>query len=181
MAAKGLRAMSLLTTDRKPRKATTVKVHYRVVKGNTGVYDKIIKWYSRSPYTHAEFCWPLDNPSPPQYLGAQPKGGVQIRPFNYLGKQPFDTFAVEVTPRQKAQLHALLISQIDKPYDFRAILGMVLPFLDHGRHNSAFFCSEHVFYGLSKVGAHLLRVPMRQADRIVPRDLAISTVAQMVT
>lgn len=157
-----------------------MKVYYRVVRGRTGFYDAVIRLYSRSPYTHAEFCWPLDNPSPPQYLGAQPKGGVQIRPFNYLGKQPFDTFSVEVTPRQKAQLHALLISQIDKPYDFHAIAGMVIPALDHGRRSVAFFCSEQVFYGFSKVGVHLLRVPARQSDRITPRDLGVSTVAELV-
>lgn len=175
--------MTILTATLRAKKKDapdTVRVHYRVVKGRTGFYDAVIRWYSRSPYTHAEFCWPLDSPSPPQYLGAQPKGGVAIRPFNYLGAQPFDTFAVEVTPKQKAELHALLLSQIGKPYDFRAIAGMVIPALDHGKHSSAFFCSELVFYDLDKIGARLLQVPARQADRLTPRDLAISTVAEMV-
>src|SRR5574337_619479 len=156
-------------------------VYFRVVRGDSGIYSALIRWYSRSPYTHTEFCWPLDDPEPPKYLGAQPKGGVAIRPFNYLGAQPFDTFAVEVTPKQKAELHALLLSQLGRPYDFRAIAGMVIPALDGGRHALAFFCSELVFYDLAKVGVELLHVPLRQADRITPRDLAISTVAQMVT
>lgn len=172
--------MSLLTTDRKPRKEARVKVYYRLVRGRTGLYDAIIRWFTRSPYTHAEFCWPLDNPSPPQYLGAQPKGGVAIRPFNYLGNQSFDIFAVELTQKQADKLRAWLLRQIGKPYDFRAIAGMALPFLDRGRHERAFFCSELLYAGLFQVGLPLLNTPLRQADRITPRDIAISTVAQMV-
>src|SRR5574337_1318206 len=155
-------------------------VYYRVVRGNSGIYSAVIRWYSRSPYTHAEFCWPLDNPKPAQYLGAQPKGGVAIRPFNYLGAQPFDVFGAEMTTARAEKLRAWLLRQIGKPYDFRAIAGMALPFLDRGRHLQAFFCSELLYAGLCEVELPLLNAPERQSDRITPRDIAISTVAELV-
>lgn len=178
-----------MTTPAKPQKTPVrpqkaqgkVRVHYRLVRGRTGAYDAVIRWYSRSPYTHAEFCWPLENPRPPQYLGAQPKGGVAIRPANYLEGAPFDTFAVEVTQDQADVLRKVTLSQVGKPYDFRAIFGMVFQWLDRkGRRPNAFFCSDQVFYDFAKIGKQLLNVPIKQSDRITPRDLGVSTVATMV-
>lgn len=165
-----------------PKPAGMVRVHYRLVKGHTGIYDTIIRWFTRSPYTHAEFCWPLENPRPPQYLGAQPSDGVQVRPFDYLGSQPYDTFAVDLTPDQADVLRKVALSQVGKPYDFRAIFGMVFQWLDRkGRRPNAFFCSEQVFYDFAKVGKRLLNVPIRQSDRITPRDLGVSPVAEKVS
>jgi len=159
---------------------TKVLVHYRVVKGRTGVYDWLIRYYSRSPYTHAEFCWPLENPRPIQYLGAQPSGGVQVRPADYLGDAPFDTFAVEVTPEQANRMRMFLLDQIGKPYDFRAIAGMVFQWLDKGKTGAMWFCSELLFYAFAHAKKSLLRIPAKQSDRVTPRDVAISTVATLV-
>lgn len=157
----------------------TTKIYYRVVRGRSGFYDRLIRWYSRSPYTHAEFCWPLDNPTPPKYLGAQTKGGVAIRPSDYL-EQPFDTFAVEVTLTQATAVRAFLLAQVGKPYDFRAIAGMVFQGLDRGKSDRAWFCSELLFHAFAQAGKYLLHLPISQSDRVTPRDVALSPLAALV-
>lgn len=166
---------------RPPKAPGRALVHYRLVRGRSGLYSSVIKWYSRSPYTHAEFCWPLENPSPSQYLGAQPSGGVQVRPADYLGDAPFDTFAVEVTQDQARLMRLFLTAQIGKPYDFRAIAGMVFQWLDKGTKDAAWFCSELLFYTFSHIRKRLLNIPEKQSDRVTPRDLGVSPVAEKVS
>lgn len=148
-----------------------MKVYIRLVKGRS-VYDRIIKWYTRSDYTHAEFAWPLCVKNPPEWLGAQPKGGVQIRDKNYL-KEPFDLFCIEVSPKQYRKIEVYLESQIGKPYDWKAIFNMGV-FSHDVSSIIKWFCSELVFATLKIAGVLLLRVPLSQRDRITPRDLGVS-------
>ncbi len=148
--------------------------YLRCMRGSATIYDRVIAWYSRSPYVHTEFAWPLDNPKPAQWLGAQPRGGVQARPADYLGSQPFDLFSVELTGAQVQHLRDFLERQVGLPYDWRAIAGMALPVLDRGRRSGAWFCSELVYFALGTVGHSLLREPLRRADRITPRDVGVS-------
>lgn len=156
-------------------------IYLRCVRGTSSIYDAVISWYSRSPYVHTEFAWPLDDAQPQQWLGAQPKGGVRVRPRDYLGAQPFDLFAVELRLDQVLRLRSFLAAQIGKPYDWRAIAGMVAPGLDHGHRGNSWFCSELVYYGLASVGIPLLHTPLRESDRITPRDVAVSPVLRQVS
>lgn len=137
-------------------------------------YDHLIAWYSRSPYVHVEFHWPPNQMDPEGYLGAQPKGGVEIRPLGYLKGATRHTFSVVVPDKQYDRLVSYLLRQTRKPYDMRAILGMAFPFLDRGHTQNAWFCSELVYGALAEVGCHLLRVPQRLSDRITPRDVTVS-------
>lgn len=151
-----------------------MKAYISVVRSRRGFYDRIIGWYSRSPYVHTEFHWPLTERMPSSFLGAQPDGGVAIRPSNYLGAVDRVTFAANLTDSQCAKLETWLLAQVGKPYDFRAIAGMALQFLDYDSGDASWFCSELVYYGLANVGFPLLREPMHQADTITPRDVAVS-------
>lgn len=158
----------------------TTRIYFRVMRGRRGFYDRVIRWYSRSAFTHAEFCWPLTSKEPPEYLGAQPGGGVAIRPADYLGDAIYDLIGVDIPQSEYERLRFWLRMQLGKPYDFRAIVGMVFPGLDNGMKTRAWFCSELVYYGLAKIGARLLRVPKRESDRITPRDLWVSPRAVLV-
>ena len=149
--------------------------YLRCVRGSATIYDRAIAWYSRSPYVHTEFAWPLDDADPQQWLGAQPSGGVAIRPRDYLGAaRPFDMFEADLSDAQLRVLRTFLARQIGKPYDWRAIAGMAIPALDRGHTQAAWFCSELVYYALASAGHALLRVPLKASDRITPRDVAVS-------
>ena len=155
-----------------------MRVYIRCMRGGRGnLYDAIIAWYSRSPYVHAEFAWPLCQRRPEQWLGAQPNGGVQCRPFDYLGSQEYDLFWISVSETTYADLERSLLREIGKPYDWRAIAGMVFQSLDRKtRTATAWFCSELVIYKLAAAGVPLQRGALSTADRMTPRDVAISPV-----
>ncbi len=153
-------------------------IYIRLCKGRS-IYDRLIRWYSRSPYSHAEFAWPLTKRNPREWLGAQPRGGVQVRPANYLGAVPYDVFALEVSQSQARRLERFLLDQVGKPYDWRAIINMGV-FQHDVSTWSKWFCSELVFGALAKVGAWILRAPLLQRDRITPRDVGTSVMLDYV-
>ena len=156
-----------------------MKVYWRIVRSKTGVYDRIIGWYTRSDCVHAEFHWPITDAHPDAYFGAQPRGGVHARDWCYLGNVAYDVYAVNLPPGRVRKLEKFLIAQTGKPYDVRAILNMGL-FDGDVTTQKRWFCSELVFYALKHVGVELLRATKREADRITPRDLALSEGATLM-
>src|SRR5574337_1253183 len=101
-----------------------MKIYFRIVHGHKGLYAKLIRLFTQSDDTHVEFCWPLTLSKPMYYLGAQPKGGVQVRPHDYL-KASYTVYSVEVPTRRLLILQKFLADQIGKKYDFLAILNLV--------------------------------------------------------
>ena len=148
-----------------------MKIYIRLVKGK-GLYDRIIKWYTRSEYTHAEFAWPLCHKCPDNWYGAQPQGGVQIRPGNYLPWK-YDLFCIDVSQSEYRHIEAWLLLQKGKPYDWKAIINMGL-FKHDVSSFKRWFCSELVFCAFAYFDIPVLRAPLNQRDRITPRDLGIS-------
>jgi len=151
-----------------------MKVYWRIVRSTTGFYDRVIGWYTRSDCVHAEFHWPITDVHAGAYFGAQPKGGVHARDSNYLGTVAYDVYASDIPDASVAKLNTFLVAQTGKPYDMRAIFNMGV-FHGDVTNTKRWFCSELVFYALAHVGYQVLRAPLRQADRITPRDLALAT------
>ena len=75
-----------------------LSIYIRAVKG-TGLVDRLIRARTGSPYSHVEFAYPLvgSRVYRPSWLGSQPHGGVQVRPYDYLGTVQYDLFAVAVS------------------------------------------------------------------------------------
>ncbi len=154
-------------------------VYIRLVKSRHSIYDELIAWYTRSDYVHAEFAYPLDNPDPEQWLGAQPKGGVRIRPKDYLPNAKYDLFNVNVTSKQYNAIHLFLRQQLYKKYDWKAIVNMGV-FRHDVSSPDRWFCSELVYAGFGVAQVYLLRMPLKEKDRITPRDIGISTIIEGV-
>lgn len=156
-----------------------MKVYWRIVRSRRGFYDRVIGFWTHSDCVHAEFHWPVTEPMPDAYFGAQPMGGVHARNWNYLGDVAYDVYTVDMRPESVGKLTAFLASQTGKPYDFRAILNLGL-FEGDVTTQKRWFCSELVFYALKHAGISLLRATKRESDRITPRDLAMSERATLV-
>ena len=155
-----------------------MKIYYRVMRGgHHGIVDSVISWYSRAIWTHAEFAWPLTDPNPEYWFGSA-RGGVKFRDAHWIPHKSYDLFSVDINDGQLTDLQHFLYSQSDKPYDYRAIAGMAFQWLDReGKKPTAWFCSELVFYALSEINIQLLLIPEKESDRITPRDIAISPIA----
>jgi uncharacterized protein YycO len=107
-------------------------------------------------------------------LGAHARDGVQARPRDYdKGKFSKEEFVdIPATPEQTDGFHTFLRAQIGKPYDFKAILGLVMQ--RDWRSDKAWMCSELVTAGFcqDKVGIFPPQLATK-FSRVTPRDLLL--------
>ena len=152
-----------------------MKVYFRLCKGTGLIYDRLIRWYTRGNFTHAEFAWPLTSGHPGGWLGAQPRGGVKVRDAAYLNCE-YEVRFIELNKTEVEKLVRFLERQIGKPYDWKAIFKMGCRPLDSFVSHNRWFCSELVFYALAHIGKYILWEPENIATRLSPRDLGLATI-----
>jgi hypothetical protein len=141
----------------------------RFVTGN----DFISSWIRLFEYgfwaTHVETLMPDGT-----LLGAHARDGVQARPRDYdKGRFLKEEFVhIPATPEQTEGFHTFLGAQIGKPYDFKAIFGIVLQ--RDWRNDKAWMCSELVTAGFcqDKVGLFPPHLATK-FSRVTPRDLLL--------
>jgi hypothetical protein len=119
---------------------------------------RLIQSWTWCPYVHVQFV--LGN----KRLAAFPGKGVLIQP-----PSPDDeTLQLEVdAPRHVVDV---AMTQIGKPYDWTAILGIVAH--RDWREDDSWICSELVAWAFETAGSPLLNA--KHLNRITPRDLLLS-------
>lgn len=129
---------------------------------------KLVKWQTRTPYSHAALLLPCKQ----RVVESYPGTGVRIR---YLSREDWakiDLFAVEnLTPDLSRQAQAFCERERGKGYDWRSVLRFVTR--RPARENGRWFCSELVYAALAHVNIHLLaRI---EAHNVSPGMLALSS------
>ena len=106
-------------------------LEWRCVNGG-GFVRRSIDFVSRGTVCHVEFL--VDG----QTLGARADGGVKYRPIDPF---PVDfRFKAELPDEQWQKVMDFLSAQIGKPYDYSAIMGILL---NHDWENEgSWYCSE---------------------------------------
>lgn len=143
-----------------------VTVKIRLVRDPT-LSARFIEWWTWGRWSHVEFV--TDN----GYLGARFKGGVKLRPFDYIRPLEQSIRSVIMQEAQAVELWKFVNAQIGKPYDLWALLGF-------GVHSNVsdspreWFCSELVTAAFEVAGVPILETS--HAYRISPRDVGLSTV-----
>lgn len=131
---------------------------------NKGIVSRLIRLITWSEYSHVEFVT-IDG-----YLGALVNGGVQVRSFFYAPHNEFVYRHIDCTPEQEKVALSYARSQVGKPYDITAILGIMMH--RDWRSPKAWFCSELCFAACEAGGIQLLReIP---ENRVTPQDIFIS-------
>lgn len=92
-------------------------------------------------------------------------GGVRIRPLTDAKKNT-TKFEVCEFPLVNDDAIRYAMSQVGKPYDFTAVLG--LPFRRNWQEDDSWFCSELVAWACIQAGTPLVN---KQVWRITPQDL----------
>lgn len=113
------------------------------------------------------------------YLGAHFEGGVQKRPKNYdAGQFSHELFlTLEATEDQAAKFYAFLDGHIDEPYDWRAIIGFVVPEHEHALNHT--ICSALI--GLALRGCEWFQWPLATPAHLIdPRDLLLLISGRML-
>lgn len=117
-----------------------------------GLMSKLIKWQTRSQYSHAS----LVEPDGTVLESIQGKGVVRGRNVRYV-KEQVDLFEVVAVASMHEKAHAFALAQLGKGYDWT----MVARFLSRRSANRAssgkWFCSELVFAAFAQAGLPLLR------------------------
>lgn len=147
--------------------SATRKLYIRFVR-DPGMISSFICYYTWGEWSHVEFVFESG------YLGARLSGGVRVRPYDYVTpvKQEFRYLTLSAEDYNNAV--SFLYSQVGKPYDWQAILGLGIrnDFFTYGK---SWFCSELVQAGSQAAKTPLLNT--EHVDRITPRDVGLSTVA----
>lgn len=106
------------------------------------------------------------------YIGAHIDGGVQKRPVGYDKTSTVHEILLKLdaTVEQDASFYKFLDGKIGQPYDWRAIIGFLLPSHQHTVNHS--ICSALITLGLRACG--WFKAPLAApAHLISPRDLLL--------
>ena len=124
--------------------------------------------------SHVEYVTP-DGLS---YIGAHISGGVMLRPVGYDKTPTMKELILNLTttPEQDKAFDAYMRSLIGEEYDWRAILGFILP--EHEHIANHVICSAACVLGLRKCNwlRWLIAAP---AHLVSPRDLLLGISFQM--
>lgn len=141
----------------------------------TGVVSRLIRWQTRSEYSHAALVLPdsLD-----RVVESREFAGVQLRTLTEHEMRAVDYYAVpSMTDDQYALVMDAARREIGKPYDYWS----VARFLSKrpARENGKWFCSEFVHKLLADGGVRLLnRIPSAE---VPPCMISYSPLAKHVT
>lgn len=128
---------------------------------------KVVRWQTRSPYSHAAFLLPCGT----RVIESYPGVGVRIRHLSREDWDHIDLYEVEkLTLDLSRQVLAFCERERGKGYDWRSVLRFVSR--TSAKENGRWFCSELVFAALQHVRIDLLaRI---EAHNVSPGMLGLS-------
>jgi len=145
-----------------------VSIRIQIVTEKLNPISAAIRFSTRNWSSHAEFV----DTEAKTTLGARSDGGVQLRP---CARDRYSRIEQFVTSVGMDAAYKWALTQVGKPYDYSAIIGMAID--RDWRDESKYFCSELIALAFEKVGYPLLSTrPSVGAYRITPRDLLLSRV-----
>ena len=146
-------------------------IRMRFVQGNE-VSSDLIEWHESvampiSP-SHVETVTPAG-----KYLGQHASGGMQAREPGYDAGTFAKEFFLDIPTSSQFQadtFYSYMEGSIGEPYDWKAMLGFVLPGHFHTKFQA--LCSAKVAIGLRK--CLIFRWPLAVPDHLIdPRDLLL--------
>jgi hypothetical protein len=118
---------------------------------NRSIISSLIKWQTRSEYSHAAIL--LDD----KLIEAKEFDGVQVVHKLEVGKKcSVDIYEVEVSESQRTAIVDFLANQIGKGYDYTMVIRFLTRQQESRKSSGKWFCSELVFAAFEKAGITLL-------------------------
>ena len=105
-------------------------------KGKVGLFSKLIKWWTKSDYSHVEIILREKWISSNSHLG-----GVTVRELGPL-KDNWDYVEVKVNGMRERPVNEFIESQSDKKYDWSGIVWAQVFHITRGERQNKWFCSE---------------------------------------
>ena len=145
------------------------KLHIALFRG-TSLVSRVIKWQTRSMYSHAAFYWPdTQTVVEAWHIGGVRQGCIHAA---HTPGTIVDYYSVDLPEeRSEEEVYLWLMGQVGKAYDYRGVLKFI------SRRKAAikegkWFCSELVMSGCAHANVHLL---LRIANaEVSPGQVALS-------
>lgn len=134
---------------------------------SSGFVSSLIKWQTRSTYSHASLILPDDS----VLEAMQGKGVVHGRTIRSC-KERVEIYETAFSQEQQASALAFARKQIGKGYDYTMVVRFVSRESESRSTSGKWFCSELVFASFAHAGALLLRAT--EAWEVSPGLLARS-------
>jgi hypothetical protein len=126
----------------------------------------VVKWQSRSHYSHAALLIPGTN----RVIESYPFNGVRERELTAKDWERIHAYEVAgMTPLQWEGAVQFCTSQLGMPYDWRSVFKFMTR--TPAKENGKWFCSELVFKAIEK---HHLRLLQMSAEYVNPGHLGAS-------
>lgn len=147
-----------------PTEASATTRRARIVfTAGMGITGAITRWYQFDDVGHVAMELPDGT-----ILDATPSLGVAHH--NVLCGPVTARFFVDCPLDTEKAATAWMLSQVGKPYDWRALAG--LAFRRDWRNDAAWYCADLILRGYEVAGFPLLR--MEHYNRVSPRDIRMS-------
>ena len=134
-------------------------------KGEGDIFDKLIRLWTRSPYSHVEMVF-----GDLWYSSSPRDGGVRLKLID-PSPEHWDFVDLDVIPKKREEMRKFLISQLGKKYDWTGILlSQILP-LD-AQDPNRWFCSEICTAALKAGGVGLKNHPQWYSPARLYREVS---------
>ena len=126
--------------------------------GIYGIFDRLVRWWTRGPYSHCELVFDHSGPDTPALCASAslPDGGVR---FKRITLDPSHWDIIEIGNAGRADALDWFVRHEGCAYDIQGLFGLIVWRIGHRR--GKFFCSEAV--------AEALDIP--RANKITPNSL----------
>jgi uncharacterized protein YycO len=129
-----------------------MKIYVSLHKAH-GFFDKLIKWQTRSEYSHAAILL-----SENEIVEARGLHGVrQLSEFHFKKNEEIDIYSVEVTDEQAAKITSFVNAQLGKAYDWTMVIRFVTRKQATLGSINRWFCSEIIYAAFEQAGVDLLQ------------------------
>lgn len=129
-------------------------------KAEGKLLDKVIRWWTKSPYSHCELLFP-DN-----WMFSADAWSNRVRFTDQFNLENWDVFSVPLDDGKLLMLRDWCAYREGRKYDWWGVVQFLLPFVKQSPDR--WFCSELCAAGLKFVG----KIPVRtETSKISPQGL----------
>lgn len=121
-------------------------------KGPEGVFGKLIRWWTRSPYSHCAICFNDIGEGEGRYLIVEAMNGVGIRQRKVADIDPtiWDRVDIPVSPASCARVFDWSQRELGCPYDWSGLIWSQVLHIPR-EHKDKWFCSEFAAAALQQL------------------------------
>jgi len=127
-----------------------MKIYIGLHSANS-IFDKIIRWQTRSKYSHVSISLEKDVIEATRFYGVR-----KFQKYKFKKDEYIDMYSTEVTSEQFRKISQFLYAQVGKKYDITMVLRFLSRESESGGSKDKWFCSELIYAAFEHAGISLL-------------------------